>query len=255
MEAADLADKYDRMLRLADLFDSSGQEMRARAKLGAEILRDEGVAESSELSKTSYDEAADDIRSATTGQHGLLTRSDRARRRRAGGARHGVHLPLDRRAPGGGVPDARFDRRPRHRLPRAQRRARWRDRLGGSDRDRRARPRRHRRLPQRARRGQPRPDGPHHQWGWWAGRGPAAALAADLRSARGRPRPDGGGGRAARDRGRAVRGRDHGCGARRGRTGHGGRGRAARLGRGPVPRPVPRPVSRPAPPRPARSRS
>ena len=63
------------MLRLADLFDSSGQEMRARAKLGPEILRDEGVAESSELSKTSYDEAADDIRSATTGQHGLLTRS------------------------------------------------------------------------------------------------------------------------------------------------------------------------------------
>jgi hypothetical protein len=74
-EAAELADKYDRMLRLADLFDSSGQEMRARSRLGAEILRDEGVAESSELSKTTYDAAADDIRSATTGKHGLLTRS------------------------------------------------------------------------------------------------------------------------------------------------------------------------------------
>jgi hypothetical protein len=68
-------DKYDRMLRLADLFDSSGQEMRARSKLGAEILRDEGVAESSELSKTTYDAAAEDIRAATTGKHGLLTRS------------------------------------------------------------------------------------------------------------------------------------------------------------------------------------
>jgi hypothetical protein len=49
VEAADLADKYDRMLRLADLFDSAGQEMRVRAKLGAEILRDEAVAESSQL--------------------------------------------------------------------------------------------------------------------------------------------------------------------------------------------------------------
>jgi hypothetical protein len=75
VEAADLADKYDRMLRLADLFDSSGQEMRARSKLGPEILRDESVAESSELSKTTFDVAADDIRSATTGKHGLLTRS------------------------------------------------------------------------------------------------------------------------------------------------------------------------------------
>ncbi|MBF4762312.1 hypothetical protein ISU07_04170 [Nocardioides islandensis] len=68
-------DKYDRMLRLADLFDSSGQEMRARSKLGAEILRDEAVADSSELSKATYDVAAEDIRSATTGTHGLLTRS------------------------------------------------------------------------------------------------------------------------------------------------------------------------------------
>jgi hypothetical protein len=75
VEAADLFDRYDRMLWLADLFDSSGQEMRARSKLGAEILRDEGVAGSSELSKTTFDVAADDIRNATTGKHGLLTRS------------------------------------------------------------------------------------------------------------------------------------------------------------------------------------
>ena len=75
VEAADLADKYDRMLRLADLFDSSGQEMRLRSKLGAEILRDEAVAESSALSKPTFDAAADDIRSATTGTRGLLTRS------------------------------------------------------------------------------------------------------------------------------------------------------------------------------------
>ena len=74
-EAADMADTYDRMLRLADLFDASGQEMRLRSKLGAEILRDEAVAESSALSKPTFDAAADDIRSATTGTRGLLTRS------------------------------------------------------------------------------------------------------------------------------------------------------------------------------------
>ncbi len=75
VEAADMADMYDRMLRLADLFDASGQEMRLRSKLGAEILRDEAVAESSALSKPTFDAAADDIRSATTGTRGLLTRS------------------------------------------------------------------------------------------------------------------------------------------------------------------------------------
>ena len=74
-EAANMADTYDRMLRLADLFDASGQEMRIRSKLGADILRDEAVAESSALSKRTFDAAADDIRSATTGTRGLLTRS------------------------------------------------------------------------------------------------------------------------------------------------------------------------------------
>ena len=49
--------------------------MRLRSKLGAEILRDEAVAESSALSKPTFDAAADDIRSATTGTRGLLTRS------------------------------------------------------------------------------------------------------------------------------------------------------------------------------------
>jgi hypothetical protein len=69
------AEKYDDLLLLADLFDSSGQEMRARARLGADVLRDEAVAASSELSPTTFDVAADDIRAATTGTHGLLARS------------------------------------------------------------------------------------------------------------------------------------------------------------------------------------
>ena len=73
--AADLADKYDRMLRLAALFDSSGAEMRARARLGAEVLGDPAVSESAELSRPTYDRADADIRTATTGKRGLLTRS------------------------------------------------------------------------------------------------------------------------------------------------------------------------------------
>ena len=40
------------MLRLADLFDVSGDEMRECAKLGAEVLTDEAVAESADLSPT-----------------------------------------------------------------------------------------------------------------------------------------------------------------------------------------------------------
>jgi hypothetical protein len=69
------ADKYDRMLALADLFDSSGTEMRTRARLGAEILADDDVVDSGELSKATWAQAEEDIRAATTGKDGLLTRS------------------------------------------------------------------------------------------------------------------------------------------------------------------------------------
>jgi hypothetical protein len=69
------ADKYDRMLALADLFDSSGNEMRTRARLGAEILGDDDVVDTGELSKATWGQAEEDIRAATTGKHGLLTRS------------------------------------------------------------------------------------------------------------------------------------------------------------------------------------
>ena len=74
-EAADLADKYDRMLRLADLFDDAGEELRDRARLGDRILQDPSVAESAELSPTTFEQAETDIRDATTGKHGLLPRS------------------------------------------------------------------------------------------------------------------------------------------------------------------------------------
>ncbi len=69
------ADKYDQMLALADLFDASGNEMRTRARLGAEILGDDDVVDTGELSQATWGQAADDIRAATTGKHGLLTRS------------------------------------------------------------------------------------------------------------------------------------------------------------------------------------
>ena len=69
-------DKYDQMMRLADLFDSAGDEMRDRAQLGAEILADEAVADSADLARATYTRAEDEIVAATTGRHGLLARSD-----------------------------------------------------------------------------------------------------------------------------------------------------------------------------------
>lgn len=69
------ADKYDRLMRLADLFDASGEEMRNRAKLGDAVLADEDVTASAELAPKTYARAEEDIRAATTGKRGLLTRS------------------------------------------------------------------------------------------------------------------------------------------------------------------------------------
>jgi hypothetical protein len=74
-EAEDRADKYERMLRLADLFDSSGEEMRERAELGTTIVNDPALAESAPLSPATHAQAEEDIRATSTGPHGLLTRS------------------------------------------------------------------------------------------------------------------------------------------------------------------------------------
>lgn len=75
VEAADLADKYERMMRLADAFDDCGEEMRTRAQLGAEVINDPAFTESAELSQKSFAEAEEEIRNATSGKNGLLTRS------------------------------------------------------------------------------------------------------------------------------------------------------------------------------------
>jgi hypothetical protein len=74
-EALDLADKYDQMLRLADLFDTSGKEMRTRARLGSEIVQDPELVDSAALSPATHARAEEDVRAATTGTRGLLTRS------------------------------------------------------------------------------------------------------------------------------------------------------------------------------------
>ena len=74
-DAAVSADKYDQMLALADLFDAAGNDMRTRARLGAQILGDDDVAGTSELSPATWAEAEEDILAATTGKQGLLTRS------------------------------------------------------------------------------------------------------------------------------------------------------------------------------------
>lgn len=74
-DAAVAADKYDQMLALADVFDTSGNEMRGKSRLGAEILRDEDVAATAPLSSGTYAQAEEDILAATTGKHGLMARS------------------------------------------------------------------------------------------------------------------------------------------------------------------------------------
>ncbi|MDF9717363.1 hypothetical protein INN71_13520 [Nocardioides sp. ChNu-153] len=80
-EAADLSpaakaeERYERMLGLADLFDGTGDELRARARLGKEVLEDEAVAESAPLSPRTFETAEGDVRAATTGRHGLMSRS------------------------------------------------------------------------------------------------------------------------------------------------------------------------------------
>ncbi len=68
-------DRYDELVQLADFFEATGDELRRRARLGVEVLGDEDVSASEELSATTYAAAADDIRAATTGKHGVLNRS------------------------------------------------------------------------------------------------------------------------------------------------------------------------------------
>jgi len=67
--------EYGQLLLLASLFDSSGADLRARAELGAQVLRDPAVADSAELAPATYGRLDDDVRAATTGKHGLLARS------------------------------------------------------------------------------------------------------------------------------------------------------------------------------------
>lgn len=75
VEAADLADKYDQMLRLADLFDDAGAQMREWAKLGRDVLTDPEIAASTTLSPRTWATAEEELRAATTGRDGLLSRS------------------------------------------------------------------------------------------------------------------------------------------------------------------------------------
>lgn len=70
-----LADKYDQMMRLADLFDSTGSDLRARSQLGPRTLGDPDVAPSAELSPRTFERFESAVRAATTGKLGLQTRS------------------------------------------------------------------------------------------------------------------------------------------------------------------------------------
>ena len=75
IEAADRADSYDAMLRLAGLLDDSGEQLRRRAALGALITKDSSFVDSAPLAPRTHQEAEEAIRAATTGRHGLFARS------------------------------------------------------------------------------------------------------------------------------------------------------------------------------------
>ncbi|MDX6373032.1 MAG: hypothetical protein QOD98_2020, partial [Nocardioidaceae bacterium] len=75
VRVADRSDKYDQLLQLADVFDRSGDELRAMAGLGTEVLRDGALTDSADLSAASHARTEEDIRAATTGKDGLLSRS------------------------------------------------------------------------------------------------------------------------------------------------------------------------------------
>ncbi|MEV5000046.1 hypothetical protein [Nocardioides sp. LML1-1-1.1] len=75
VESADLADKYDQMMRLADLFDDAGAQMRDWAQLGQQVLTDPEVVASTPLSPGTWTTAEEELRAATTGKDGLLGRS------------------------------------------------------------------------------------------------------------------------------------------------------------------------------------
>lgn len=75
MSPTDRHQRYDDLMRLADVFDAAGAEMRSRAGLGEQLLRDEAVADSAELAGATFGRFDEDVRAATTGRHGLLARS------------------------------------------------------------------------------------------------------------------------------------------------------------------------------------
>jgi hypothetical protein len=75
VQKAVLADRYDQMLRLADLFDDAAEQMREWAKVGSEVLDDPAVAESAPLAPGTFADAEEEVRAATSGRHGLLSRS------------------------------------------------------------------------------------------------------------------------------------------------------------------------------------
>lgn len=67
-------DKYEQMLQLADAFDATGEQLRAWAKAGTDVLRDPDVSDSAELAPKTWATAEEEILAATSGKHGLLNR-------------------------------------------------------------------------------------------------------------------------------------------------------------------------------------
>ncbi|MGA8257820.1 MAG: hypothetical protein WB767_14725 [Nocardioides sp.] len=74
-EIADRADKYDQMMRLASLFDTTGEDMLRRSRLSASVAGDPAFTDSGELAPATFAQASDALGAADTGKHSLLARS------------------------------------------------------------------------------------------------------------------------------------------------------------------------------------
>ncbi|SDC87741.1 hypothetical protein [Nocardioides lianchengensis] len=70
-----VTDRYDDLVRLADVLDRVGAEVRARSELGDAVLGDPAVAESAELAPPTWSQVEEDVRAATGGRQGLRGRS------------------------------------------------------------------------------------------------------------------------------------------------------------------------------------
>jgi len=71
-----VSDRYDRLTRLAELFETSAQDLRERTMLTELVLTEPDVADSAVLAPRTWREVEEQVRATTAGRHGLLAHAD-----------------------------------------------------------------------------------------------------------------------------------------------------------------------------------